>query len=142
MRRPKDRLDKLLKGYYRSSGRSVEPGGMEIHDMAEPCKNKMENVCYSMKMPCDKLPKKVCPSSESLSAYTDNLLSENDRETIAMHIQQCKKCSDTVKSAQDAVKHYLNGDLENAPRDISDSTRSRLYSSDRKTKPPEDKKSL
>jgi len=141
MRRPKDRLDKLLKGYYRSSSKSME----SMRDLVcgnQMDNNKMEMALYSMKMPCQEKPKKVCPSSESLSAYADNLLSENDQEVIGMHIQQCKKCLETVKSAQDAVRRYIKGDLEGTPEDISDNTRSKLYSSDRKTKPPKDKKSL
>lgn len=70
--------------------------------------NKLERILKKVMKTKTSFSAKNCLSEELISCYIDNLLNENEKETVEKHLSQCEKCLDEVIFAKKAAKDELS----------------------------------
>ena len=137
MKDRKDKLDNLLRDYYKHKRqRPVEADFLMVSEFGpavrEPAIRFAKKAVRPRKKPS-------CPSPSVLAAYIDGTLDEQEKAEIGKHIERCPDCWDKVQSGLKSIQEYREGNLEKTDEKLSSDTSSKLDDYYRKGSTPPEK---
>lgn len=140
MKDRKDKLDELLRDYYKHKRGTPEEADLLMATEFAPALREAP-VPFDRKA-VQPRKKEPCPSPELLAAYIDGTLDPKEKVEMHRHIERCPDCSDKVQSGLKSIQEYREGNLEKTDEKLSSDTSSKLDDYYRKgSTPPEKQKS-
>ena len=124
MARQKDKLDNLLREYFKVKYKTEERNEpFTIGRKMILCENSAYykiDADDSLSEP-SKIQKKIepCPKTYLLVEYLEGTLKDDKKSKIDEHIKKCSGCKEKVMTGKDLMQRYKEGKLEEVPEDIS-----------------------
>ena len=106
MKEREDNLDRLFKGYYKST----RPKRRQDSELFE-CDRLEAPVCG------DRAPDH-CPDTAAVDTYKDGGLDEAEAGTISVHLKGCKKCREKADAATAALEDMRENRLDKTPDNL------------------------
>ena len=126
MSRKKDKLDNLLREYFKAKYKTEDIMSDESFVLGKRLMFREKAAYYkidaddSLSEP-SKIQKKIepCPKTYLLVEYLEGTLKDDKKSKIDEHIKKCSGCKEKVMTGKDLMQRYKEGKLEEVPEDIS-----------------------